>query len=93
MPVRLDRPPAPIGHVQAAGGQVEERVTQTRVHLRQLRQMPVATEKDDAGGLGVAENLEQPLPLGREVHPLLERVVLGDDLDARANQPHVGRQP
>ena len=42
-------------------------------------------------GPGLADQLEEPLALVREVHPLLEAVVFGDDLDAGNQEPDLGR--
>ena len=53
--------------------------------------MPVAAQDDDALGTGISNQVIKPLSLVRKVHPLLEAVVLRDDLDAGNQQPHLGR--
>src|SRR5262245_33207503 len=53
--------------------------------------MAIAAQHDESSGLGVAEELVQPCTLQRKVHPLFPAVVLGNKLNARAEQPHLGR--
>ena len=55
--------------------------------------MAVSAYQDDAVGPGVPDEVEEPLPLIREVHPLLPVMFLREDLDAGGHDAQVGRFP
>ena len=53
--------------------------------------MPVAAQNDHAVRLRVAEELVEAVAFERQVGPLLVRVLVRDELDARNDQPQLGR--
>ncbi len=76
---------------EAARSQIVERVRHIDILQAELAVVGVTGEKDHADGAAVADQLEQPRLIAREIDPSLPARKIGQHLQARANQTQIGR--
>ena len=88
--VPVDRVQDARDDVQAARGDLVQRVAAYWRLAIERAEMAVARQQHDAVGVAGADRVEQSLALEREIAPTLPAMALGQHLDGGNQQPHLG---